>query len=334
MAKLVTRRRAVSIFAAVAGLPLLGPGTSARASASAFVWSGQALGAPAKLILNDHDATRAHRLIDSIVTEVARLERIFSLYHEDLSIVELNRVGGLASPPPELLALLGKCSNFWEATGRLFDPTVQPVWALYRDHFASANVGENGPDASVLNACLGRVGFDAVRFGSGRIAFARPEMALTLNGVAQGFITDRVVDILRDARITSSLVDMGEERAVGVQSDGTPWRIGLAAEEDSSEPDTVLRIVNRAVATSSQTGFVFDEQGRFGHILHPRVGAMPGIYRRVSVVADDAATADALSTAFNLMEIDAIRDTLGKFPSISVDLIGTAGNRQQLGRPI
>ncbi|OWV98648.1 thiamine biosynthesis protein ApbE [Rhizobium sp. R72] len=334
MDKVVTRRRAIGIFAAAGGLPLLLSATAARPSRSTIVWNGQALGAPAKLILNDDDAKRAERLIETIVVEVARLEKVFSLYRDDSSLVELNRVGGLAAPPPELLALLEKCSTFFEATGGLFDPTVQPVWKLYRDHFASTAAGEDGPDKGILNARLRRVGFDALRFGAGRIAFSRPQMAITLNGVAQGFITDRVVDMLRDAGITSSLVDMGEACAIGAQSDGNPWRVGLASGEDSSDPDTVLPIVNRAVATSSQTGFSFDEAGRFGHILHPRMGVVPRLYRRVSVVAKDAASADALSTAFNLMEANAIRDTLDKFPDVSVDLVDLSGIGQRMGQTL
>ncbi len=332
MAKSVTRRRAIGIFAAAAGLPLAYTRTSFGATTTAFEWSGQALGAPAKLILNDHDGVRAQRLIDTIVAEVARLERIFSLYCEESSIVELNRIGAIAAPPPELLSLLSACANFWEATDGVFDPTIQPLWKLYRDHLGSGNAGERGPDAAMLNACFKRVGFDAVRFGFGRVAFDRPGMALTLNGVAQGFITDRVVDILRDAGISSSLIDMGEERAIGSRPDGTPWRVGLAVEQDSEEPDTVLPIVNRAVATSSQSGFTFDADGQFGHILHPRAGAVPALYRRVSVVAADATTADALSTAFNLMKVDTVKAVLDKFPAVAVDMVDVSGTRWQLGR--
>jgi thiamine biosynthesis lipoprotein len=332
MAKLMTRRRAIGIFAAAAGLPLLYSSSVANSSPSAFVWSGQALGAPAKLILNDHDAARAHRLIELVVTEVARLERMFSLYRDDSDIVELNRAGGLFAPEPEMLALLHVCYGFWESTGSLFDPTVQPVWELYRDHFAKPGAHEQGPDATVLRDRLKRVGFDGVKFGSGRVAFTRPGMAITLNGVAQGFVTDRVVEILREAGVESSLVDMGEERAIGAQQGGEPWRIGLAATQDSGEPDAVLSIVNRAVATSSSAGFVFDQSGSFGHILHPRAGATPERYRRVSVIADNAVTADALSTAFNLMDVASIRQVLRGYPDACVDLIDLTGSRQELGR--
>lgn len=61
----------------------------------------------------------------------------------------------------------------------------------------------------------------------------------------------------------------------------------------------------------SGQGFQFDAKGRFSHILHPRSGATAQQYVRVSVVAPEASTADALSTAFSLMAPDEI-DALAK----------------------
>jgi thiamine biosynthesis lipoprotein len=142
-----------------------------------------------------------------------------------------------------------------------------------------------------------------------------------LNGVAQGFITDRIVDMLRDAGVTSSLVDMGEDRAIGAKADGSPWRIGLAESQDSDRPDQVLEIVNKAVATSSASGFRFDQAGRFGHILDPRKGHVPSLYRRVTVVAEDAATADALSTAFTVMDEKSVASIVRSMGDIVVDVV-------------
>jgi len=326
MANAITRRRAIGIFAAAAGLPLLYSGF-AKAEAPVIVWTGQALGAPAKLILHHNDTAKAQRIIDRIVVEVARLEGIFSLYRDPSTLVELNRVGGIAMPPAEMVLLLDQCSRFWQTTGGLFDPTVQPIWKLYRDHFASETFDERGPDAARLDAALGRVGFDSVVYGADRIAFAKRGMSMTLNGVAQGFVTDRITEMLRAEGFNNCLVNMGEERAIGAQADGTPWRIGLASTEDSLEPDAVLPVVNRAVATSSPVGFVFDKASKFGHILNPKTGLSPQSNRRVTVIANDAATADALSTAFNLMNVDAIRSTLKYWPGASIDLIDKAGTR-------
>ena len=330
MAKAYSRRRAIAIFAAVAGLPLL---TGARSVGDPVTWNGYALGAPATLILNHQDRAEAGRLIERVVAEVARLEAILSLYREDSALVELNRAGFLIAPPSDLVALLDTSRVFWSKTGGAFDPTVQPLWVTYRDHFSRADPDPSGPSQGDLGRALSRVGFDGVRNDEDKVVMGK-KMAITLNGIAQGYITDRIVDILREAGVTSCLVDMGEERAIGSRQDGSPWKVGLAESQDSERPDEIVRIVDRAVATSSMSGFRFDEAGKFGHIIDPRKGAVPALYRRVSVVADDAVTADALSTAFNLMQEDAIAAAIQSFPEVTVDLVHAAGARARLGRQI
>ncbi|RFC65795.1 FAD:protein FMN transferase [Mesorhizobium denitrificans] len=328
MASIVTRRRAIAIFAAAAGLPLIRP---ARAATHAVTWKGQALGAPATLILHHENRDKAQRLIDRVVTEVSRLEEVFSLYRSTSAISELNRVGGLVAPPAELVVLLEACRHHWHESGGAFDPTIQPLWALYRDHFSAPDADPDGPPADAIARAVGQVGFDAVRFNRDRIVFARPDMALTLNGIAQGYVTDRVVSILRDAGITSSMVDMGEGRAIGGQADGTPWRVGLADLQDAERPDSVLDLIDRAVATSSPAGFHFDTARRFGHILDPRNGGASAAYRRLTVVAPDATTADALSTVFSLTDPESIRSSLAGKPDIMVDLVLASGEHRRYG---
>jgi thiamine biosynthesis lipoprotein len=325
-----TRRRAITIFAALAGLPLV-PG--ARAATAPVTWTGQALGAPARLVLNHVDGFAARRLVERVMAEVSRLEGIFSLYRDDSALSQLNNSGVLVAPPSELVSLLDSCEHFRTLSSGAFDPTVQPLWALYRDHFSALSPDPAGPPASKIAKALKLVGFEAVKFDRDRVVLPRGA-ALTLNGVAQGFITDRVVDLLRDAGVTSSLVDMGEDRAIGSRADGSPWRIGLAEHEDSDRPDEVLDIVNRAVATSSADGFLFDDAGRFGHILDPRDGGAPTIYKRVSVIADEAATADALSTTFTLMDRNQIVSVVKLRPELVVDVVGADGARIRFGRAV
>jgi thiamine biosynthesis lipoprotein len=327
MAKAFSRRRAIAIFAATAGLPLL---TGAKFPETSITWTGHALGAPATLILNHRDRAAADLLVRRVVAEVSRLESVFSLYRADSALVELNRVGVLAAPPSDLVALLHAAHGFWEQTGGAFDPTVQPLWAVYRDHFSQPDPDPSGPSRAQIDRAVARVGFGGVRFDLDKIVM-RPQMAITLNGIAQGYITDRIVDMLRDAGVTSSLVDMGEDRAIGTRADGRPWRIGLADSQDALHPDRILDIVDMAVATSSAAGFHFDDAGRFGHIVDPRKGTTPAMYRRVSVVADDAASADALSTAFTLMEEDAIASVVRVRSRLAVKLVRADGVHADLG---
>lgn len=327
MARRFSRRRAIAIFAATAGLPLI---PNARAAAGPVTWEGQALGAPARLILNHEDRAGAARLIGRATAEIARLEQIFSLYREDSALSALNNQGFLLAPPTEFIALLERCREFWELSDGTFDPSVQPLWALYRDHFSSPGADPSGPPAERIAKALAPVGFDRVKFNRDRIAMPASG-ALTLNGIAQGFITDRIVDMLEEAGMRNSFVDMGEARAMGSKEDGGPWRVGLAVSEDSDQPDAVLPIVDKAVATSSATGFVFDEAGRFGHILDPRKGHIPISYKRLSVIAADATTADALSTAFSLHDIDNIRAIASAQTDLSIDILTSDGEQLRFG---
>ena len=285
----ITRRRTLSLLAATAGLALAGPAASKNPPATR--WQGTVLGARARLVIHGPDEPAARRLIALALGEISRLERIFSLYRADSALVRLNRDGRLDYPPMELVALLER-ARFWSAwSNGAFDVTVQPLWALYRNHFADPSADPAGPADATIEAARSLVDTQALDIGVRRIAFARPGMAVTLNGIAQGAITDRVADLLRDHGMDQVLVDLGELYALGHAPGGRPWRIGL------DNFDQTLRIADRAVATSAAAGTYFDEAGRHHHLLDPKTGRASRDLRTATVVARRAGDADALSTA-------------------------------------
>lgn len=305
---MITRRRAIRILAAAAGLPLLP--RRGRAEASLVGWRGTALGAVATLQIHDPDRTHAESLVERAVAEVRRLERLFSLQRPDSALVALNRAGRLARPDPDFVALLRACARFAALTGGAFDPTVQPLWELHRGHFARPGADPDGPSAPALTQARARVGFDGVAIRRDEVRLARSGMALTLNGIAQGYITDRVVDLLRAEGIERSLVDLGELRALGDHPEGRPWRVGIADPAGEGASGRSIPLVNRAVATSGPSAFRFDQGSRFNHLFDPATGRCADRYDSVSVVLPGATAADALSTAFTLMAPDAMRDAL------------------------
>ena len=169
----VTRRRAIGITAAAAGLALVPLGGAARAEANLVTWRGHAMGAVASLQIHHKDRSAAERLVRRAVAEVRRLERILSLYRDNSTLVALNRSGVLPAPPPELVALLDECRRYWELTGGSFDPTVQALWTLYWEHFSRPRHDPAGPSADALRTALDKVGFRHVAFDRSRIVLGR-----------------------------------------------------------------------------------------------------------------------------------------------------------------
>ena len=296
-----------------------------------IIWRSQAMGAPAKIILYHPDRSTAERLLREAAQEAKRLENIFSLYREDSELAQLNRDGALASPSPDLVEVLRICHECWQASDGLFDPTVQPLWNCLKKHFSQEHPSPDGPSRQLWDEALAKVGFGYVLFDDNRIAFSKPSMSLTLNGIAQGYVTDRVTALLQRAAAQHALVDMGEYRALGSRPDGTAWRIGIADLEAGAAAEEYVDIRNQALATSSFTGFQFEESGRFNHLLNPKTGFSAALYRRVTVVARDAARADTWATAFSLMDKNQIEAVIGSQQDMSVIAQTRSGERIGLG---
>ena len=298
----LSRRRFISISAAASVL------AGRSEAASLHRWQGTALGARASITLRHPDAVR---ITAAARLEIDRLEDVFSLYRGGSALSRLNAVGHLDNPPFELLDCLRLAGAAHHTTNGLFDPTVQPLWNLHaRSHAAGRKPSAAEVQRTRESCGWVRVFNDAtfVRLGKG--------MGLTLNGIAQGYIADRVADLFRAEGLTDVMIDTGELRALGGNPQGGAWQVTL---DSPSRP--VIGLQDRALASSSALGTVLDGHGQVGHIIDPRTGwPVPPLWNLVSVSAETAAVADALSTAMCLMTRPQITDTLAGLTGVAVTL--------------
>jgi thiamine biosynthesis lipoprotein len=120
-------------------------------------------------------------------------------------------------------------------------------------------------------------------------------MALTLNGIAQGYITDRVADLLRSYGFDHVLINMGETRALGSKLDGVPWNIKI------NNTNEVLPLADQAIATSGGYGTPFGATGQHHHLFSPGTGRSTSLWTSMSVIAPTATMADGLSTGLSAL---------------------------------
>jgi thiamine biosynthesis lipoprotein len=288
----MTRRRALTVFAGASAAAVLGL-SHGQAKMPALEWHGRALGGPARIVIRHRDEAVARKMVGFCVGEIERLERTFSLYRRDSEILHLNREGRLDSPSHDLRLLLGEARRYGNISGGAFDVTVQPLWRLYSGHFTARPETSEGPDPKEIERARTLVDYHGIDLDNGRAILARHGMEITLNGMAQGYITDRIADMLRDAGMTSVLVNMGEIRA----SDGRKWKVGIV---DPRQPGQIIKdlsITSAAVATSAGMGSKFDRVGRFHHLFDPATGHSADRCLSATAVAPTAMEADALATA-------------------------------------
>ena len=262
----INRRRFIQIlgaFGACTALPI-----SVLANERAIIeWDGISLGADSNIKLFHPDKDKAKKILSASLKEITRLEKIFSLYRDDSLIVELNKNGILKNPPKEFRELIEKSKYFGDITNGQFDITVQSLWNK-----------SGGTDL---------VDYKKIRIEED-IFFEKQGMQITLNGIAQGYITDKVTELLRNEGIDNALVSLGEKYALGSHPQGGNWRIGVA------NSDKVIELNNQAIATSNND---------IDHIYDPRSGKLAK-KKQITVIADNATKADALSTALCLGDVD------------------------------
>jgi len=293
-----TRRRFLRVVAAVAGLPPIIAAVRATApKAQSYTWHGDVLGALAELTLWHPDAAFARRTILQVRQEIDRFERIFSLYRPDSEISRLNDAGRLMKPSLELRTLIDESQRLGELSGGAFDISVQPLWRLYEAHFWSHTDIQQDIAARARDVAHTVVDFRQIDSGAAAIGFARAGMAITLNSIAQGYITDAIADMLRNEGFESAVVDLGEYRTIGRHPDGRPWRIGIRDGRDIGSINGIVDLENMALAVSGGYGTTFEESGRYHHIFNPRTGESANNLVDVAVIGPRATAADGLATA-------------------------------------
>lgn len=240
--------------------------------------------------------------LEAAYAEVVEIDQLMSLYRGDSELSALNaRAGeGLLPVSASTADVLRASLHYADLTGSALDVTVQPLvelWGFY--NVSTAKVPSRGEIESVMQ----RIGIDRATLDdpSRQVALAS-NTALDFGGVAKGYAVDRAVEALKTRGVSAGLVNLGGNVSVFGQAEaGRPWRIGIRHPRENRLIGRV-NLMSGAVATSGDYDRYFEFEGkRYSHILDPRTGwPVEDIYA-VTVVAPNATTADALSTAAFVM---------------------------------
>jgi len=282
------RRSFLSAAGGVAGAGLLGRTLLVRGEVTEVRSTRLMMGTLVTVTVVTRDPERAELGVERAFEEMSRLESVFTRHDADGEVARLNAAGTLAEPSPELVGLLRRCRRLYDRTDGAFDPTVLPVLSAY----------ESGADhPRDARQRVGDASFDAVTVDESELRSPTP---ITLDGVAKGAVVDAGVATLRDWVDAGLVVAGGDVRAFG---DGKQWRVGVEDPRGDGLASTI-RLDSGGVATSGDYRIYYDDDRTNHHIVTPGTGRSPTEDTSVTVVAPDAETADAYSTAAFVMDDD------------------------------
>jgi thiamine biosynthesis lipoprotein len=233
---------------------------------------------------------------------MADLEAVFSDYRPES---ELNRLCAAAGGPPvrvstDLFDILRAASVVSQATQGAFDVTIGPLTHLWR---AARQTGVP-PDARDIEAARPCIDWRLIEFDdrTRSVRLARPGMQLDLGAIGKGWAADAAAEVLQRGGLTRYMVDAGGSLRTG---DPPPQQDGWPVVIDSGlQPETRLRLRLRrcGIATSGDAAqFIKIGPTRRSHIIDPETGEPVRGRTAATVIADDAATADALATALDVL---------------------------------
>jgi thiamine biosynthesis lipoprotein len=239
---------------------------------------------------------------------IDRLEDQLSVYREHSEVSQINRraADGAVAIETRLFELLKYSVELFHDTDGAFDITAGPlsrVWGFYRRQGRM-------PEDDALREALADVGSQHVLLDADQhtVCFARSGVEINLGSIGKGYAVDRAAALLEARGVHDFLFHGGKSSVLArgsripLAAEANPWSVGVGHPLRPEQRLGVLTLRNQAMGTSGAATQSFHHAGkRYGHVLDPRSGWPAEGVLSVSVVADDAATADALSTALYVL---------------------------------
>lgn len=268
-----------------------------------------------EVALPEEDARHVDAALEAL-DEADRLEAALTVFRDTSELSRINREAAAAPAPAsqELFALLTRCQTLHAETDGAFDITSTPLsrrWGFLKR-------GNREPAACVAEAPTMVVGMNRVRLDPAMrtVSFAVPGIELNLGAIGKGHAVDRLGAVLRRRGVTRALVSAGGSSVLAVGGDGRGWTIDVTSPQLDSRIARV-RLRDAALGTSGAgEQYIVADGERHGHVFDPRTGRPSRGVLSASVVARDAETADALSTAFLVGGVDLARRYCRSHPQI------------------
>ncbi|OGX42722.1 MAG: hypothetical protein A3H41_01975 [Omnitrophica WOR_2 bacterium RIFCSPLOWO2_02_FULL_45_28] len=265
--------------------------------------------------------------------EIKKIENIANKFEPASEISRLNKNGEIKASA-DFLNLIKESKKYYALSGGAFDITVSPLVDTWKNKIKEAQEKKSAhllPAEDELEDKLALVGSDKIFINEQEslIKFTQAPlggqagMSIDLGGIAKGYAVDKAVLRLKGLGINSCLVNAGGNIYCLGRKGKRKWHIGIQHPRNPEKLLFYLDLENQAVATSGDYQQYFIAEGkRYSHIIDPKTGyPVNNGLASVTIIAEDAAAADALSTTVFVLGKEKGRELLDKIGNVQARII-------------
>ncbi len=235
--------------------------------------------------------------VNEAFAEIERVENLFSRHKTTSDIARINQnAGQWVTVSREVFELAEKAIYYGQLSSGAFDVSIGRIL----DIWGFGNGLNQIPSEVEIDKAKQYVDFNQIELDTKNQRMRIPlGMVLDFGGIAKGYAVDMCRQILLNKSITSAMISAGGDiYAIGFKEENIPWRIGIQHPRKSTDILAIINLSDKAVVTSGDYERYFIKEGaRFHHIIDPGTGRPTEDLISVTIIANSATDADALSTA-------------------------------------
>jgi len=241
------------------------------------------------------------QIYNDIFARLNEIESRMSVFIEGSDVYRINKAAGIEAVEvhPDTFKVIESAAYFAELSSGAFDPTVEPLVALWDIGGKSPRV----PAQEEIDRALSLINWRDIELDrkNKTVFLKKPGMALDLGAIAKGYAADEAAAIIKKAGIAQAMINIGGNiLTVGEKKDGSLWRTGIQNPLDTRGAYIgISRTREKSLATSGVYERFFEADGkRYHHLFSPSIGyPVDNGLLSVSIITDISMDADALSTA-------------------------------------
>ena len=278
-------------------------------------FSYEAMATTFEIIILHEDACYAEQAAWAAFDKLGRLEQDLSGYIDNSDISRINNLtaGQSVRVSLETFECLQLSRRINAETNGAFDVTIGFLLSCWRNPDKTLRI----PSKEELKIARQRTGMDLFKLDESQytVELLRDKVQIDLGGIGKGYAIDKMAELLGDWSIEVVLIHGGYSSALAVGSPpGTKgWPVTLSNPRNLKQTLASLFLKNQALSGSGV------QKGR--HIIDPRTAQPVEGISAAWACAVDAATADALSTAFMVMSPDEVRQYCSRRSDVLAMLI-------------